>query len=91
MVRVSSEKSCPAAVITAIRPVVAPAFEIADTGITIVVPFPEVAEIVLLRQNFTVIDPLNPVPVIVKFPPALNESVRVESPVMDGGVVVSIE
>ena len=77
--------ACPAEVITEIRPLVAPALAIDETGITMVVPLPEVASITLLRQNFTDIAPVNPVPVIVKLPPAPSESVKVESAVIDGG------
>ena len=75
----------PAEVITAMRPLVAPTLAIDETGISIVVPLLEVAEIDLLRQNLTVMDPVNPVPVIVKVPPAPNERVEVESPVIEGG------
>jgi hypothetical protein len=78
---------------TEIRPDVAPLLAIDETGILIVVPFPDVAAMTLFRQNFTEIDPENPVPVIVKVPPAPNERVRVESPVIEGGweVEVSID
>ena len=58
MVRESTETASPALVITAMRPLVAPALEIDETGISIVVPLLEVAEIILLRQNFTVIVPV---------------------------------
>ena len=90
MVRLSTEIACPAAVITEIRPLVAPALAIDETGITILVPLPEVASIDLLRQNFTDIAPVNPVPVIVKLPPAESESVKVESSVIDGGEAVEV-
>ena len=90
MVRLSKEIASPADVITAIRPLVAPALEIEETGMTIVVPLPEVAEITLFLQNFTEIEPVKPVPVMVKFPPAPSESVKVESPVIDGGKTVEI-
>jgi hypothetical protein len=84
MVRESIETACPASVMTEMRPEVAPLLAIDETGILIVVPLPEVADKTLLRQNFTEIDPVKPVPVIVKVPPAPKERVRVESPVMDG-------
>lgn len=55
-----------------------------------VVPFPEVASIDLLRQNFTDIAPVNPVPVMVKFPPEESERVNVESCVIEGGEAVEV-
>ncbi len=85
MVKESMETACPASVMTEMRPDVAPLLAIDETGIFIVVPLPEVAEMTLFRQNFTEIDPLKPVPVMVKVPPAPKERVRVESPVIDGG------
>ncbi len=81
----SSETACPAEVVTEMRPVVAPILPMEATGISIVVPLPEVAETVLFLQNFTSIVPVNPVPEIVKVPPAPNEIVRVERAVMEGG------
>ena len=85
MVKLSTETATPAAVITAIRPEVAPILEMFKTGISILVPFPEVVTITLLRENLTDIDPVNPVPVIVNVPPAPRERVKVESAVIDGG------
>ncbi len=70
---------------TEIRPDVAPELAIDETGTSIVVPLPDDAEISLFLQNFTVIVPVKPVPVIVKVPPAPSESVKVESPVIEGG------
>ena len=90
MVTLSTETASPAEVITAIRPEVAPLFAISKTGITILVPLPEVVTIILLRQNFTVIEPVNPVPVIVKLPPALLEIVSDESEVIVGGETVEV-
>ena len=90
MVRLSTETASPALVITAIRPEVAPILEISKTGISMVVPLPEVVTITLLRQNLTEIDPVKPVPVIVKVPPALFEMVSAESPVIDGGKAVEV-
>jgi hypothetical protein len=55
----------------------------------IVVPLPEVADIDLFLQNLTVIEPVKPVPVIVNVPPPLRDRVSVDSPVMDGGAVLS--
>ena len=75
---------------TEIRPEVAPADAIDETGISTLVPFPDEAAITLLRQNFTSIDPVKPVPVMVKVPPAPREIVKVESPVMDGGRTVDV-
>ncbi len=85
IVRESTETAWPAAVMTEMRPDVAPELAIDETGISIVVPLPDDAEISLFRQNFTVIVPVKPVPVIVKVPPAPSESVKVESPVIEGG------
>ena len=84
IVREFTETPSPAAVITAIRPLVAPMLAIVETGISIVVPLPEVTETVLFLQNFTEIAPVKPVPVIVNVPPPAREIVVVESPVMEG-------
>jgi hypothetical protein len=52
---------------------------------------PEEAAISLFLENFTVIDPVNPVPVIVKVvTPPLSERLRVESPVIEGGWTVDV-
>ena len=85
MVRLSTETASPFVVITAIRPVVAPIEESSVAGMEIVVESPELLEIVLFLQNFTVIVPVNPVPVIISVPPPVREIVVVEIPVIDGG------
>ena len=90
IVRVSSETACPAVVVTEMRPDVAPMLPIEATGISIVVPLPEVAERILFLQNLTSIVPVNPVPVIVNVPPAPIERVKVERPVIDGGRTVEV-
>jgi hypothetical protein len=90
MVSESTEIASPAAVITAILPEVAPALEIDETGISIVVPFEDVTEMDLLRQNFTVIEPVNPVPVIVNVPPPPRDSNVVERDETDGGKTVDV-
>lgn len=90
IVRESTETACPAEVMTEMRPEVAPADAMDETGMSILVPFPDEAAITLLRQNFTSIDPVNPVPVMVKVPPAPREIVKVERPVMDGGRTVDV-
>ena len=84
MVRLLTEMPSPAEVITAIRPLVAPALAIDETGMSMVVPLLEVTEIDLFRQNFTVIVPAKPVQVIVKVPPPASEIVVTESPVIEG-------
>ena len=88
--RESSETACPAEVVTEMRPEVAPILPMEATGISIVVPFPEVAETTLFLQNLTSIEPVKPVPVIVNVPPAPIESVKVESPVIEGGRTVDV-
>ena len=90
MVRLWSETASPASVITTTRPEEAPAEAIVETGITRVVPSPDVVETFLLRENLTVIDPVNPVPVIVKLPPEPKERVKVENPVIEGGTTVEV-
>ena len=90
MTKFSSETAVPAAVVTEIRPDVAPKLAIDETGISIVVPLEEVTEMDLLRQNLTVIEPVNPVPVMVKVPPAPSERVFVDSDEMDGGMAVDV-
>ncbi len=72
------------------RPDVAPMLPIEATGISIVVPLPEVAEKILFLQNLTSIVPVNPVPVIVNVPPAPIERVKVDRPVIDGGRTVEV-
>jgi hypothetical protein len=90
MTKFSSETAVPAAVVTEMRPDVAPELAIDETGISIVVPLEDVTEMDLLRQNLTVIEPANPVPVMVKVPPAPSESVVVDSDEIDGGKAVEV-
>ena len=83
--RVWVEVAEPFALITIIRPVVAPAAKIELIGMTSEVPSVEVTVTLLFRQNFTVRgESPNPAPVIVKFPGDESESVVVESPVIVG-------
>ncbi len=90
MVRESTETAWPAEVMTETRPVVAP-IELSSEALTLIeVPLPDVLSIVLLRQNFTVTVPVNPVPVIVRVPPPEREIVKVESDVIDGGCTVEV-
>jgi hypothetical protein len=56
----------------------------------IVTVSPELLEILLFLQNFTVTDPVNPVPVMVMVPPPDREIVVVDNDVIDGGKTVEV-
>jgi hypothetical protein len=56
----------------------------------IVTVSPELLEILLFLQNFTVTDPVNPVPVMVRVPPPDREIVVVDNDVIDGGKTVEV-
>ena len=90
MVRRSTDTPVPAAVITMIRPLCAPAAAISAKGTTMLVPLAGVIVTDLSRQNFTVSDEdPNPVPPIVSEPPVLSEIVVAESDVIVGAPTAS--
>ena len=86
----STDTASPLAVITATRPLLAPSEAISENGICSVVVLGELFTMTLFLQNLMVTDPVNPVPLMVKVSLVLSVSVKVENPVIDGGVVVSI-
>jgi hypothetical protein len=51
---------------------------------------PELLEMLLFLQNFTVTVPVKPVPVIVRVPPPDREIVVVDNEVIDGGKAVEV-
>jgi len=90
IVRESSETACPNEVITEIRPVVAP-MDWSSFAVTVIVTVsPELLEMLLFLQNFTVTLPVKPVPVIVRVPPPDREIVVVDNDVIDGGKAVEV-
>jgi len=56
----------------------------------IVTVSPELLEMLLFRQNFTVTVPEKPVPVMVRVPPPDSEILVVDSDVIDGGRTVDV-
>jgi hypothetical protein len=75
---------------TEIRPLVAPIDWSSFALTEIVTVSPEVFESDLLRQNFTVMLPLKPVPVMMRVPPPESEIEVVDREVIDGGVTVEV-
>jgi hypothetical protein len=89
-VRESTDTACPEEVETEIRPEVAP-MDWSSFAVTVIVTVsPELLEILLFLQNFTVTVPEKPVPVIVRVPPPDSEIEVVDNDVIEGGKTVEV-